>query len=99
MNIIAKDGQSLLDIAVQTGGHVETAVALCEANGISLTARLEEGMAITVPEPVAGGDSRVVELYRAHGVEPATDVSAEDMSSCPYGGIGMMGIELDFIVS
>ena len=99
MKATVKEGQTLLDIALQTGGHIETVFALAEANGMSITDRLEDGCVLTVPEPIAGGVHRTVELYKAHKVEPATELSPDDMSACPYGGIGFMGIEIDFIVS
>lgn len=99
MKTTAKDRQTLLDIALQSGGHVETVLALAEANGLSVTDRLEEGRELRVPEPIAAGDTRTVRLYRAHGIEPATEASAEDMMACPYGGIGFMGVEIDFEVS
>ena len=89
----------MLDMALQTGGRIETAMVLAAANGVSLTDRLEDGQELTVPAPVAEGDARTVVLYRAHGVEPATGLSAEDIAACPYGGIGYMGIETDFEVS
>lgn len=99
MKTTAKDRQTLLDIALISGGHVETALTLAEANGLSLTARLEDGLELTVPEPVPGGDVRTVRLYHARGIDPATEASEEDMTACPYGGIGFMGIEIDFEVS
>jgi hypothetical protein len=99
MKTTAKERQTMLDIALQTGGRLETAMALSAANGVSLTDRLEDGQELTVPEPVAEGDARTVALYRAHGVEPATEASADDIWACPYGGIGFMGIEIDFEVS
>ena len=99
MKATAKERQTLLDIALLTGGHIETVLTLAEANGMSITDRLEDGRVLTVPEPVEGGDTRTVELYKAHKIEPATEVSPDDMSACPYGGIGFMGIEIDFIVS
>lgn len=99
MKTTAKERQSVLDMAIVTGGHIETAMALAAANNISLTDRLADGEELTVPEPVAGGESRTVELYMALGVEPATEVSVEDMAVCPYGGIGFMGVEIDFEVS
>lgn len=99
MKTTAKDRQTLLDIALRSGGHVETALTLAEANGLSLTARLEDGLELTVPEPVTGGDVRTVRLYRARGIDPATEASEEDIRICPYGGIGFMGIEIDFEVS
>ncbi|WP_289740922.1 hypothetical protein [Muribaculum intestinale] len=99
MKTTAKERQSMLDMALQCGGHVETALALAVANELSVTDRLEDGQELTVPEPVDVGNARVVRLYRAHGVEPATEVSAEDMQCCPCGGIGYMGLEIDFEVS
>ena len=99
MRTTAKERQTLLDIALQTGGHIETVLALAEANGMSITDRLEDGSVLIVPVPVEGGGTRTVELYKAHKVEPATEISPEDMEACPYGGIGFMGIEIDFIVS
>ena len=99
MKTTAKERQSMLDMARQCGGHVETALALAVANELSVTDRLEDGQELTVPEPVDVGNARVVRLYRAHGVEPATEVSAEDMQCCPCGGIGYMGVEIDFEVS
>lgn len=37
--------------------------------------------------------------YAVERVAPATEASDEDRAACPYGGIGYMGIEIDFIVS
>lgn len=99
MKTTAKERQTLLDVALQTGGRTETALALAAANGLSVTDRLEDGQELTVPEPAEAGDARVVALYRAHGVEPATEASWEEMRACPYGGIGFMGVETDFEVS
>lgn len=99
MKIRAKERQTLLDIALMIGGRVETVFDLAEANGLSVTDRLEEGQELRVPERVANGDARTVRLYRARGIEPATEASAEDLAACPYGGIGFMGIEIDFTVS
>lgn len=89
----------MLDIALQSGGSVESVMALAAANGLSVTDRLADGQELTVPEPVEGGEVRTVRLYRAQGVEPATEASAEDMLACPYGGIGYMGVDIDFEVS
>lgn len=99
MRVVVKDRQTVLDVAVQYGGSVETAMEIAAANGVSITERLDDGQELSVPEPLSNGDARTVALYGAHGVEPATEASAEDMASCPYGGIGFMGIEIDFKVS
>ena len=99
MKTTVKERQTMLDVALQSCGHVETVLTLAAANGLSVTDMLEDGQVLTVPEPVAGGDVRTVRLYRAQGVEPATEASVEEMLACPYVGIGFMGIEMDFVVS
>lgn len=99
MKKTVKERQTLLDIALEAGGRLETAMAIAVANGMSVTERLEEGDELTVPEVKGGGDSRTVELYRVYGISPATEESAEDIEACRYGGIGFMGIETDFFVS
>ena len=99
MKTRAKDRQTVLDLAIAKGGHIETAMALAAAYNISVTERLADGQELTVPEPLVGGDPRTVEIYRVQNVEPATEASDDDMAACPYGGIGFMGIEIDFEVS
>lgn len=99
MKIIAKERQTLLDIALLTGGHIETVLALAEANSLCVSDPLEDGQELVIPEPMQDGNSRTVELYRAYHIEPATDANGDDVSACPYGGIGFMGIEFDFTVS
>ena len=90
--------QSLLDMAVQECGSFETAFALSERNGIALTDDLVAGQELEIaPEDV--GKKRIVAALAAQGVKPATAVSAEDAALVPWGGIGFMGIEIDFIVS
>ena len=89
----------MLDLAMAYGGSMETAMALAAANNLSVTERLADGQVLIVPEPLAGGDPRTVELYRVQKVEPATEASEDDMAACPYGGIGYMAVEIDFIVS
>lgn len=46
MQIAVKDRQSLADIAVEYLGGVEGIFALAERNGISITARLEDGQTL-----------------------------------------------------
>lgn len=99
MRITVKDRQTVLDVAVEYGGSVDTALAIAERNGVSVTERLGDGAVLEVPEGLAGGNGRVVELYGARGVDPATEASGEDEAGCPYGGVGLMGIEIDFEVS
>lgn len=103
MRIEVKERQTLLDIALMTAGTVEAAIEIAEANGVSVTDELGDGQVLEVPDRVSPGgntaDARVVRRYRAQGVEPATEASAKDLALCAYGGIGFMGIEIDFEVS
>ena len=87
--------QSLLDIALQTSGGVEAAFDLAEANGISISEPLEAEAEL---ETVAAADKNVLAKYEARGIRPATELSTEEVEAAPYGGIGYMGIEIDFVV-
>lgn len=99
MKTTVKDRQSLLDLAIINGGNIETAMAIAEANGISITTELEEGRVLEIPDCLTNIDKRTIEKYNVLGLEPATELSAEDKAACPYGGINYMGIEVDFIIS
>lgn len=88
--------QSLLDIALQTGGSTEAAFDLAETNDISISEPLETGVSL---QPTAVADQKVIDRYEAADVRPATELSPEDIEMAPYGGIGYMGIEVDFVVS
>lgn len=93
--ITPADRQSLLDIAVQTSGSVEAAFDLAAANDVSVSEPLPAGMQI---ETVATIDKLVLERYMARQIRPATELSDEEIEVAPSGGIGYMGIEVDFMV-
>lgn len=96
MEVKVKDRQSLLDIAVQTSGSMEAACDLAAANGVSLTDTLQDGQVLdTVPVVSA----ETVRRYSVQQIEPATALSAEELSALAQEGINFMGIEIDFIVS
>lgn len=90
------DRQSVLDIALQTSGGVEAALELSIKNDISISGELARDAELETAGVV---DRQVLGRYEARGVRPATEISPEDMEAAPYGGIGFMGIEIDFIVS
>ena len=94
--IIPLNRQSLLDIALQTSGNIEAAFDLAADNDISISEPLETDAALR-SVPVV--DQKVVNRYEAVDVRPATELSPEDIEMAPYGGIGYMGIEGDFVVS
>ncbi|MEG0788766.1 MAG: hypothetical protein RR432_01065 [Alistipes sp.] len=42
---------------------------------------------------------QVVARLKAYGATPATGITQSDADTCPYGGIGYMGIEYDLTVA
>ena len=90
------DRQSLIDVALQTRGSVEGALGMSIKNDIPVSGELAPDVELETAPVV---DKLVLGRYEARGVRPATDISAEDLACVPYGGIGFMGIEIDFIVS
>lgn len=93
--IVPADRQSLLDITVQTSGSVEAAFDIAAANDVSMSEPLSAGVQI---ETVPAADRTVLQRYTARQIRPATELSDEEIEAAPYGGIGYMGIEIDFLV-
>ena len=87
------DRQSLIDVALQTSGSVEGALGMSIKNDIPVSGELAPDVELETAPVV---DKLVLGRYEARGVRPATDISAEDLACVPYGGIGFMGIEIDF---
>ena len=73
-----KEGQSLVDIALETCGAVEGTWALAVRNGLSVTAHLELGREIAY-ESEDMADARVADKYAAEGIEPATEVTEKTL--------------------
>lgn len=88
------DRQCLFDVAIQTSGSVEAAFALSVSNNISISEPLVAG---TELDTVGVVEAQVLSRILSQGIRPATEIQEEDQQ--PYGGIGYMGIETDFIVS
>lgn len=98
MRIIVHNRQSLPDMALQECGTFEAAFALAERNSLALTEELTAGQELEIaPEHVIG--KQVVVSLATQGVKPATAITEQDAALVPWGGIGFMGIEFDFIVS
>ncbi len=64
-------------------------IAVQECGSVEAAFALSERNGIALTDDLA---------LAAMGVKPATAVSAEDAALVPWGGIGFMGIEIDFIV-
>ncbi|MCD7935975.1 MAG: hypothetical protein LUG98_03875 [Tannerellaceae bacterium] len=87
-----KNRQSLIDFAIQECGTFESTFTLAEHNDLSVTSDIPAGTEIEfLPEWI----DRKNTLRR---IEPATALSSQDRE-LPWGGIGYMAIEFDFIVS
>lgn len=81
----AREGQCLVDVALEVTGAVEGAWTLALLNGLSLTWDLELGQEIGY-EADSVEDARVVSRYEAEGVHPATAVSDKTLAWLLYGG-------------
>ena len=97
MRITVLNRQSLLDIAIERDGSIETILDIAEANGMAVTDDLAAGREVETGSAAALKKQVVVRLA-AYGAKPATGISREDTDRCPFGGIVYMGIEYDFIV-
>ncbi len=70
MNVTAKDGQTLADIAVQEYGSLEALPALAIANGLPLSCAPAPGTVLTLPDAVY---NRSMQQYcKANDVSPTT---------------------------
>lgn len=87
--------QSMLDVALQTTGSVEAIFDLSEQNDVPVSDEVV-GLSLQAVPPI---NNIVVKRYAAHEVTPATDITPQDLKTVPYGGIELMGIEIDFIIS
>lgn len=63
-----KNGQSLLDLSIETMGSVEHVFLLADVNNLSVTEVLPAGTKIVY----LNNNSRTAALYRANGWRPAT---------------------------
>lgn len=73
MEIIAKDRQTLLDIAIVSLGSAAGVFALVKRNGISLTSKLADGQALTY-EAADIIALAIRETFDVRGLSPATDI-------------------------
>lgn len=93
MQSISKQGQWLGDVAVREVGSIEGIIDMSIANNMSLTDILEIGTSL---KNGVSNNKRVINYYRRNNIYPATsfDYKAEQL-----GGIGSMGVEINFVVS
>lgn len=70
----------MFDISVQCLGGVEGVFALAERNGVSITARLKDGMILTWDHTDVV-NAIVQKTYADRGIMPATDIEAKEMQA------------------
>lgn len=96
-SVTGYDRASVLDLAVIAGGSLECAFEFCAANGLSLTDPVTVGRVYEVPA-FGNADYRTRQRIIAEGIRPATALSGDGPAAAPPGGIGFMGVGVDFIV-
>lgn len=96
--ILGYDRASMLDLAILAGGSLDCVFALCELNGVSLTDYVEVGQGYSL-RGIEDVDKETTIRIRNERIKPATHTDARQLSEVTCGGIGFMGIDIDFEVS
>ncbi|WP_160711298.1 hypothetical protein [Chitinophaga solisilvae] len=97
MAITVKPHQCLFDIALRESGSIASALDLAVRNGINLTDDLQGGQQLEVPafEDI---NQRITGYYRERNIYPGTFITRQ-INEPQKGGIGFMGIGIDFKIS
>jgi len=99
MIITALHNQSLLDLALQHTGTIESVFELAEANNLNITDDVQAGAPLYLGEGL-GVRNEILSYYTAKNLQPATAFSKEDEQVFErLEGISIWAINLDFIVS
>ena len=99
MTITAQHNQSLLDLALQHTGSIESVFEFAEANAINITDDVVAGKTLALPAEVFTNKD-ILAYYMAKNLQPATAFSKEDEQVFErLEGISIWAINLDFIVT
>lgn len=99
MQITVLHNQSLLDLALQHTGTIESVFELAEANALNITDDVQAGAPLYLGEGL-GVRNEILSYYTAKNLQPATAFSKEDEQVFErLEGISIWAINLDFIVS
>ena len=99
MTITALHNQSLLDLALQHTGTIESIFELAEANNLNITDDVQAGAPLYLGEGLEVRNE-ILSYYTAKNLQPATAFSKEDEQVFErLEGISIWAINLDFIVS
>ena len=100
MTITVLHNQSLLDLALQHTGTIESIFELAGLNGKSITDDMVAGAPLNVPPLSAGARNKdILAYYMAKNIQPATAFTKEDKQVLErLEGISIWAINLDFVV-
>lgn len=99
MTVTALHNQSLLDLALQHTGTIESVFEFAEANALNITDDVQAGAPLYLGEGL-GVRNEILSYYTAKNLQPATAFSKEDEQVFErLEGISIWAINFDFIVS
>ena len=99
MTITVLHNQSLLDLALQHTGTMESVFEFAEANTINITDDVQVGKTLVLPAE-AFSNKDILGYYTAKNLQPATAFSKEDEQVFErLEGISIWAINLDFVVT
>lgn len=99
MTVAALHNQSLLDLALQHTGTIESVFELAKDNALNITDDVQAGTPLYLGEGL-GVRNEILGYYTAKNLQPATAFTKEDEQVFErLEGISIWAINLDFIVS
>ena len=99
MIVTVLHNQSLLDLALQHTGTIESVFEFAEANTINITDDVQAGKTLVLPAE-AFTNKDILAYYTAKNLQPATAFSKEDEQVFErLEGISIWAINLDFVIT
>ena len=99
MTITVLHNQSLLDLALQHTGTIESVFQFAEANSLNITDDIVAGKTLVLPAE-AFNNKDILAYYTAKNLQPATAFSKEDEQVFErLEGISIWAINLDFAIT
>lgn len=99
MTITALHNQSLLDLALQHTGTIESVFELAKDNDLNITDDVQAGKTLVLSSE-AFTNKDILAYYTAKNIQPATAFSKEDEQVFErLEGISIWAINLDFVVT
>ena len=99
MIVTVLHNQSLLDLALQHTGTIESVFEFAEANTINITDDVQAGKTLVLPAE-AFTNKDILGYYTAKNLQPATAFSKEDEQVFErLEGISIWAINLDFVIT